>query len=662
MILESILTLSRLNAIIVESIIILIVSLIVFVILNNFREHSHSLSDKVIFRITFPLSLGLILSNALIRLLLEVVGLFTSFLMFGMLQWFLLLTIHLQIYRKTYFRRIAGDTIDFHSQYARDYSCVKWVSIGVGLIFQSIRIIENLIDTTLINDRMEDNFSFSLIVLVISFSATNLINTLRKEKKRMASMPLKMSSTLSFFLSYAIWGLIILVYGVIMQEAPFYIYGHIFLIVLYVMIFIVVGKIFSDNEHKRIEEELLTQFMKKQEISKKKENQEEDVILRVSNLKTYFYTEEGIVRAVEDVSFDIHNKEILGLVGETGCGKSVTALSILQLVHSPGKILNGSVQFQGVDLLQLSEESILEYRGNQITMIFQDPLNSINPVMKVGDQIAEVYHLHRQDELAYLKKNYEEKVLNLSAALEDIDQKMHQSSDRAIKQQLKETRDKNFVQIETYRSQSSIFMIARAKGIELLKNVGIPDPERIFDNYPHELSGGMRQRIMIAMGLACSPKLLLADEPTTALDVTIQMQILELIKDLRVKYQTSILFITHDLGVISQICDRVAVMYSGYIVEYGDVRTLFTQPFHPYTQGLIQAIPKVGEKKDELAMIPGMVPNLIYPPNGCRFHPRCQKCFDPCDKVVPRQIEVAPNHFVSCHLYDPQYTNSEATE
>ena len=196
----------------------------------------------------------------------------------------------------------------------------------------------------------------------------------------------------------------------------------------------------------------------------------------------------------------------------------------------------------------------------------------------------------------------------------------------------------------------------------MLKDLNIPSPENILDRYPHELSGGMRQRVMIAMGLACSPKLLLADEPTTALDVTIQAQILDLIVGLKKKYHTSILFITHDMGVIAQICDRVAIMYSGFIVEYGDVRTIFTNPKHPYTQGLIQAIPKVGAKKKKLAMIPGIVPNLVYPPSGCRFHPRCKQRFEPCDKIVPQQNEVKPKTFVSCHLYDPKYTKQEAKE
>ncbi|MFW9950876.1 MAG: ABC transporter ATP-binding protein [Candidatus Thorarchaeota archaeon] len=335
-----------------------------------------------------------------------------------------------------------------------------------------------------------------------------------------------------------------------------------------------------------------------------------NVILDVQDLTTYFYTEEGLVRAVEGVSFKIRKGETLGLVGETGCGKSVTALSILQLVRPPGKIENGKVIFRGEDLLKKTKTEILQYRGKDITMIFQDPLNSINPVFKIGDQISEVYLLHMEDELL----------------------------------------------LEALKSNNkSIYSIAREWSEDLLKDLNIPAPEAIFDRYPHELSGGMRQRVQIAMALACSPELLIADEPTTALDVTIQNQILKLMKDLREKFNTSILYITHDLGIISKMCDRVAVMYSGYIVEYGDKNKLFSTPYHPYTKGLIASIPIVGKKKDVLEIIPGTVPNLIYPPSGCRFHPRCEYCFEPCSSIRPNSIEVQQNYFVACHLYDPQY-------
>ncbi|MHA2182574.1 MAG: ABC transporter ATP-binding protein, partial [Promethearchaeota archaeon] len=322
-----------------------------------------------------------------------------------------------------------------------------------------------------------------------------------------------------------------------------------------------------------------------------------------------FYTEEGVVRAVEGVSFKIYEGETLGLVGETGCGKSVTALSILRLVRPPGEIKSGKVFYEGEDLHQISEQDFLKYRGNRITMIFQDPLNSLNPVFKVGDQISEVYRLHMENELL----------------------------------------------IEAAKKGTSIYDVARKWSQKVLKDLNIPMPRIIFDRYPHELSGGMRQRIQIAMGLACSPKLLIADEPTTALDVTIQNQILQLMKDLKKKYNTSILFITHDLGIISKMCDRVAVMYSGFIVEYGDIEKLFITPYHPYTRGLISSVPVVGKKREILEVIPGMVPNLIYPPSGCRFHPRCRYCFEPCDSQVPKSIETEPDYFVACHLYDPEY-------
>jgi len=314
---------------------------------------------------------------------------------------------------------------------------------------------------------------------------------------------------------------------------------------------------------------------------------------------------------VEGVSFQINEGENLGLVGETGCGKSVTALSILQLVRPPGKIEKGKVIFRGEDLLQKSISKVLEYRGKDITMIFQDPLNSLNPVFKIGAQITEVYLLHMENELL----------------------------------------------VEASKQNKSIFAVAREWSEQILRDLNIPFPNVVFDLYPHELSGGMRQRVQIAMGLACRPKLLIADEPTTALDVTIQNQILKLMKDLKKKYNTSILFITHDLGIISKMCDRVAVMYSGFIVEYGDIKKIFIRPYHPYTRSLIGSVPVVGKKRRRLEVIKGSVPNLIYPPSGCRFHPRCNYCFEPCDSKIPKSIEVEPGYFVACHLYDPQYKN-----
>jgi len=366
----------------------------------------------------------------------------------------------------------------------------------------------------------------------------------------------------------------------------------------------------ADISEKVKEEKPILPDLQEKDILKAHIVDEKREILNVQDLTTYFYTEEGIVRAVEGVSFRIFQGEVLGLVGETGCGKSVTALSILQLVRPPGVIEGGKVLFEGEDLLQKPEKEMLNYRGKDITMIFQDPLNSINPVFKIGDQISEVFLLHMEKELLIEASKYPGK---------------------------------------------TIFSVAREWGELLLRNLNIPFPAEVYDRYPHELSGGMRQRVQIAMGIACSPKLLIADEPTTALDVTIQNQILKQMKELRKKYNTSILFITHDLGVISKMCDWVAVMYSGFIVEYGDNERLFVNPYHPYTKGLIEAVPVVGKKREVLNIIPGMVPNLIYPPSGCRFHPRCEYCFEPCDSKIPQNIEVETNYFVACHLYDPQY-------
>ncbi len=337
---------------------------------------------------------------------------------------------------------------------------------------------------------------------------------------------------------------------------------------------------------------------------------DEKIVLNVKNLVTNFYTEEGVVHAVEGVSLKIYEGEVLGLVGETGCGKSVTALSILQLIQTPGKILSGVVEFEGEDLLKKSKSEILTYRGDKITMIFQDPLNSLNPVFTVGKQISEVFLLHKKKELLIEASNSE---------------------------------------------HDSIYSVAREWSKNLLRDLNIPSPENVIDRYPHELSGGMRQRIQIAMGIACSPKLLIADEPTTALDVTVQNQILKLMKELKTKFNTSILFITHDLGIISKMCNRVAVMYSGSIVEYGATNKLFKKSYHPYTKGLMSAVPVQGREEQELAIIPGMVPNLIYPPSGCRFHPRCPHRFEPCDSVFPKSIEIESNYFVACHLYDPEY-------
>jgi oligopeptide/dipeptide ABC transporter ATP-binding protein len=320
-------------------------------------------------------------------------------------------------------------------------------------------------------------------------------------------------------------------------------------------------------------------------------------LLEVKDLKTHFFTEDGVVHAVDGVDFVVYPGEILGLVGESGCGKSVTSLSVMRLVSSPGRVLEGEILLDGTDLLKLSEDEMMKVRGNRISMIFQQPQTALNPVFKVGDQIAEVLSIHQD-----------------------------------------------------FGKEAG-----RKRAVELLKMVGIPEPERRAEAFPHELSGGMAQRVMIAMALACVPELLIADEPTTALDVTIQAQILDLVLEMREKMGTSVILITHDLGVIAEMAERVAVMYAGEIVEQADAVELFDQPLHPYTQGLIGSIPVLGRIKEHLDVIPGTVPNLIDPKPGCRFAPRCASRvkygLKICAETDPDLIEAAPGHLVRCWLY-----------
>jgi len=319
----------------------------------------------------------------------------------------------------------------------------------------------------------------------------------------------------------------------------------------------------------------------------------ENSLLDIRNLKTCFYTYKGVVKALEDVNLRIGANEILGLVGETGCGKTVTGLSILRLIDSPGKIIGGEIVFGGEDLLKLSENEMSErIRGKKISMIFQEPRSSLNPTYTVGSQISEAIRLHQR-----------------------VDKR------EAIR-----------------------------RAVSILRQTGMPDPERIAGEYPHELSGGMAQRAMIAMALSCDPELLIADEPTSSLDVTIEAQILELIKDLISKFRASVLLITHDLGIVAETCDKVAVMYAGNVIEYGDVRDIFKRHKHPYTEGLLNSVPKL-KISGELYTIEGTVPNLITPPTGCRFHPRCPEARKKCSELKPPNVEVEPGHFVSCFLY-----------
>lgn len=388
----------------------------------------------------------------------------------------------------------------------------------------------------------------------------------------------------------------------------------------------------------------------------------EEKLIQIKNLKTYFYTEEGVVKAVDGVSFDIYEDEIIGLVGETGCGKSVTALSILNLVRAPGKIVEGQILFKEKDLIKLSRKEMRNYRGDEITMTFQDPLNSLNPVMTIGEQVGETFKLHQKDTIkADLDRRMLERKKKLKEA-KDLRNELKNNKER-LSQQEKEELERQINQIkEETKQYPRLKDVIDDYSANIIKEVGIADSRNILGRYPHELSGGMRQRVMISMSLSCNPALLIADEPTTALDVTIQAQILDLMKDLKLKFKTSILLITHDLGIIAELCDRVAVMYSGNIMEYATAESLFKNPTHPYTKGLISAIPNIEMKHEKLQTIRGMVPNLIYPPSGCRFHPRCDFRLEVCDKIKPMLKEVRDKYYVACHLFDPENKDSPKYE
>jgi len=320
-------------------------------------------------------------------------------------------------------------------------------------------------------------------------------------------------------------------------------------------------------------------------------------LLDIQGLKTYFFTRKGIVKAVDGVNLTLGEGETLGLVGESGCGKTVTALSIIRLVAEPiGRITEGSINFEGRDLVRATESEMRTIRGNRISMIFQEPMTSLNPVLKVGDQISEVIQLHQD---VSKREGWE-------------------------------------------------------RSVEMLRWVGIPSPESRVNEYPHQMSGGMRQRVMIAMALSCHPRLMIADEPTTALDVTIQAQILDLISRLKEKVGSAILLITHNLGVVAEVAQFVGVMYAGHIVEYADVVTLFREPRHPYTVGLLQSIPKKRgpRKRERLQAIPGLVPDLLGLPKGCKFQDRCSHALQRCREEMPPLSKLNGSHQVRCWLYE----------
>jgi peptide/nickel transport system ATP-binding protein len=367
-----------------------------------------------------------------------------------------------------------------------------------------------------------------------------------------------------------------------------------------------------------------------------------DPLLSVRNLKTYFYTYAGVVKALEGVNLDICKGESIGLVGETGCGKSVTALSILRLIDFPGKIVEGEVLFKGEDLLKKSEEEMREIRGRQIAIIFQDPMTYINPVYTIGEQMADVILRHQE---------LREEVIDMKVEdLEKNTRKVFGVNTGDLKSKVEEL--KRLKENPPKPSKRDAKRAALRKAVDLLKIVKMPDPERVVSQYPHELSGGMRQRVMIAMALSCNPEVLIADEATTFLDVTVQAQIFSLLSEITAQTGTSTIIITHDLGVVSENCDKVAIMYAGNVVEYAETVALFDNPLHPYTVGLLNAIPKLHEDVEELDSIPGSIPDLIYPPSGCRFHPRCTYVKEVCRQEKPESIEAEPGHFVSCHLFD----------
>ena len=422
-------------------------------------------------------------------------------------------------------------------------------------------------------------------------------------------------------------------------------------------------------------------------------------IAQTEELYTNFYTYEGVVKALNGVSIKVNRGETYGLVGESGCGKSVTVRSMMRIVQSPGKIEDGRIMLflndedrdKAVDIVKRSESFMQGVRGNDVSMIFQEASTSLNPVLSIEFQVGESFRLHRmkeilQEAIDQLKgdgttplsgwnkfqislferqkkigetydlkaEQIENEIVNIGDR--DVDSDAARKTRNSLEKKHERLRKSDaLVQFIRHvpilrRYYRVVDRIVHQKVIELLEALGIPNPQNVARSYPHELSGGMQQRIVIAIALACHPKLLIADEPTSNLDVTIQAQILDLINKLKETQISSVLFITHDLGVVAEVCDRVTVMYAGDTCETAEVEALFNEPLHPYTMALLKSVPKV-EQEGELATIPGIVPNLVHPPSGCRFHPRCEHAMDICKREKPQEIEMSEGHSVSCHLY-----------
>ena len=380
-------------------------------------------------------------------------------------------------------------------------------------------------------------------------------------------------------------------------------------------------------------------------------------IIEAKNLTTHFYTYEGVVKALDRVSLTIKKGITFGLVGESGCGKSVTVRSMMRIIQEPGKIEGGQVRFfpdtdamrEGVELLSKSEAWMQELRGDRISMIFQEPNAALNPIMRVGDQVAESFMFHRRRSMSKkILEDLESTKTRVFPGTRSLQKKLYaisaKSPDAPV---LRLAKQVPILKHWQFRMKKEAFR----RATEIIGRLGIAHPKEVAESYPHNLSGGMKQRIVIAIALACKPDLLIADEATSNLDVTVQAQILDLLKELKKTEISSILMITHDLGVVAETCDRVGVMYAGTLCEEADTQPLFKTPLHPYTQALLASVPKF-HQEGELKTIDGTVPNLVHPPLGCRFHPRCPYVMEICKTQVPLLQEARPNHRVACHLYD----------